>query len=101
MGLRGPRGVRPWLIPGSDDYLDMILGPYDDSRMKQVLRNWKRGGRELVMSKWKKKDELPYAYWRVDVPLKIRRRAFKYRTDAQAIKALGIEVPIANKNENS
>ena len=74
----------------------MILGPLVETpaNVERVKRNWRAGGREGLLARWRKRDELPWAYWRCDVPRKLFNQARKhYQTDAAADGRLGIAPP--------
>ena len=93
MGERGPGAYRIWLNHCSSEYADMIDGPASrtNEKIKEVLRHWRDGGRELVMRNWKVPGVRPFGFWYCDIPAPDRRRAEKVcATEAEMVLLLGL-----------
>jgi hypothetical protein len=89
--LRGPGAYRYWTNPCSSDFRELVFGLVDESPNHiRLLRNrWHDGGENAVHQHYWEAGRRAWAWWRFSCPLRERRMALKFRTEAEAIIALG------------
>lgn len=75
----------------SSDFRELVFGPVDESPNHiRLLRNrWHDGGENAVHQHYWEAGRRAWAWWRFSCPLRERRMALKFRTEAEVIIALG------------
>jgi hypothetical protein len=91
MGMRGPGAQRNHELYCSPEFRELIYGPADKSpNHVRLLRNhWRDRGAKAAHKHYWEPGRRAWAWWEFTCPLKERRKARTFRTEAEAILALG------------
>jgi hypothetical protein len=91
MGARGPGAERHYTLYCSAEFRELVFGPIDESpnHVRLMRYRWQAGGESAAREHYREPGRRPWAWWRFTCPLRERRQALKFPTEAQALIALG------------
>jgi hypothetical protein len=92
MGARGPKATRYYMLPCGAEFAELVVGPIDASasHVRLMRYRWQNGGESAVQEHYREAGRRPWAWWRFTCPLRERRKALGFRTEAEAILGLGL-----------
>ena len=92
MGARGPGAERHYTLYCAPEFHELVFGPTDESpnHVRLLRYRWQNGGQSAARAHFREPGRRPWAWWRFTCPLRERRKALNFPTEAEAILALGL-----------
>lgn len=91
MGARGPGAQRHYTLYCAPEFRELVYGPDDESpnHVRLMRYRWQNGGESAAREHFREPGRRPWARWKFSCPLRERRKALTFPTEAEAILALG------------